>query len=146
MTLPVFLQRGSVGLAVALWQHFLVRQQMMPPLSGDDSLGVGKDDDIIGFFEETTEAATRKYQLAKGIDVNGIVGSETYSKALEDDFDGIEVEKAIVLGLNRVERTLLSSFKVVFEGSNKITFDIQGQPRTVKEALAYFRKVDGSEQ
>lgn len=52
-------------------------RQLTPPL-------LDSDDEIDGFYGEKTEAAVRKFQENKGLEVDGVVGTETY-KALDID-------------------------------------------------------------
>jgi hypothetical protein len=77
MALPV-LRRGSRGDAVLLWQNFLV--------------GKGLLDQADGIFGQDTEDATKGYQRSHGLEPDGIVGSQTYSKALAEGFDGVEFD------------------------------------------------------
>lgn len=78
MALPV-LKRGSTGEVVERWQQFLIGHGF-PDLVAD------------GKFGQATEDATKKYQLSKGLKDDGIIGSKTYAKALEDGFDGVEYD------------------------------------------------------
>lgn len=39
-----------------------------------------------GIFGPVTDRATRKYQEARGLTADGVVGSQTYAKAIEDGF------------------------------------------------------------
>jgi hypothetical protein len=77
MALPV-LKRGSKGDAVFLWQNFLV--------------GKGILDQADSIFGEDTENATKAYQRQQGIKDDGVVGSNTYGKALLEGLDAIEFE------------------------------------------------------
>jgi peptidoglycan hydrolase-like protein with peptidoglycan-binding domain len=47
-------------------------RQLIPPLLANDS-------DVDGFYGPNTETAIRQFQTDKGLDVNGIVGSQTYA-------------------------------------------------------------------
>jgi peptidoglycan hydrolase-like protein with peptidoglycan-binding domain len=78
MVLPV-IKKGSTGSGVEKWQHFLI---------GEGFTEVVADGD----FGTKTDAATKKYQTAKGLRPDGVVGSRTYAKALEDGFDGISID------------------------------------------------------
>ncbi|MBD2056974.1 M15 family metallopeptidase [Oculatella sp. FACHB-28] len=77
MALPV-LRRGSRGDAVTIWQNFLI--------------GKGLLDQADGIFGRDTEDATKEYQHSHGLELDGIVGAQTYSKALAEGFDGIEFD------------------------------------------------------
>jgi hypothetical protein len=77
MALPV-LKRGNRGDAVFLWQNFLV--------------GKGLLDQADGIFGQDTEDATKAYQRSHGIKDDGVVGGETYGKALMEGLDAIEFE------------------------------------------------------
>jgi peptidoglycan hydrolase-like protein with peptidoglycan-binding domain len=78
MVLPV-LKRGSTGAAVKHWQHFLIGQGFREVVADGD-------------FGPKTEAATQKYQAAKGLRDDGVVGRRTYAKAIEDGFDVIVID------------------------------------------------------
>ncbi len=77
MALPV-LRRGSRGDAVSAWQNFLV--------------GKGLLDQADGIFGQNTEDATKNYQTSHGLEPDGIVGPQVYSKALAEGFDGVEFD------------------------------------------------------
>lgn len=76
MSLPV-LQRGSTGQAVRLWQHFLNQQGIRLDIASQ-----ARD----GIFGPGTERGTREYQVRKGLLPTGIVDSQTYAKAMDDQF------------------------------------------------------------
>jgi len=139
------LRKGDTRLAVALWQTFLIRHHKMNPLGKDDMEGAkqeDRDDQIIGEFEDTTVEATKKYQQDKGLKVDGVLNSKTYAEAAADGFNGNELEAALLLGLNRVDRTLVSEFEIVFSRS-KVVFKMGIQELTANEALRKFRALDG---
>jgi hypothetical protein len=77
MALPV-LKRSNKGDAVFLWQNFLV--------------GKGLLDQADGIFGQDTEDATKAYQRSHGLEDDGIVGNQTYGKALLEGLDAIEFE------------------------------------------------------
>jgi hypothetical protein len=138
------LQKGDSGLSVALWQQFLIQHQCMPSLSKDDmadSSPRNKDDHIIGEFEDLTEEATRKYQSYKNLNVNGTLDTATYDAAAQEGFNGNEVESALLLGVNRVNRTLLFEFEIIFT-PGKVAFKIGNKQLTVNEALKHFKILD----
>lgn len=74
------LRRGDTGEAVEQWQQFLIGLEILQDIAD-------------GKFGEITETATKQYQASKGLEADGIVGSGTYAKALEDGFDGVVVEQ-----------------------------------------------------
>ena len=136
------LQRGDTGIAVALWQQFLIKYHKMHPLSKDDLMGsIGGDDHIIGEFEDQTVEATKKYQQEKGLTVDGILNSETYTEAAREGFNGNEVEAALLLGLNRVSRTLVSEFEIAFS-LDDVVFKTGDKRFTGNEALERFKTLD----
>ena len=67
----VTLRKGSKGFLVTTLQTFLI-------ISGCDCGIYGADGD----YGDCTAAAVKKYQTLKGIDSDGIVGSQTWSKIL----------------------------------------------------------------
>lgn len=69
------LRQGSTGEAVTRWQLFLIGQGFL-------------EDEADGRFGTVTDTATRKYQAAKGLNADGVVGAQTYAKAMQDGFDG----------------------------------------------------------
>lgn len=77
MALPV-LKRGNIGDAVFLWQNFLV--------------GKGLLEQADGIFGQDTEDATKAYQRSQGLKDDGVVGGETYGKALIEGLDAVEFE------------------------------------------------------
>ncbi|GBO56041.1 N-acetylmuramyl-L-alanine amidase, negative regulator of AmpC, AmpD [Pseudanabaena sp. lw0831] len=77
MALPV-LKRNNKGDAVFLWQNFLVGKKLL--------------DQADGIFGQGTEDATKAYQLSQGLKDDGIVGGQTYGKALLEGLDVIEFE------------------------------------------------------
>lgn len=138
------LKKGDSGLLVALWQQFLIENQFMSPLIKDDVSGnsfKNKDDYIIGSFEDITEESTKKYQLHKKLKSNGILDSETCDMAAQEGFNGDEVEAALLLGFNRVNRTLLSRVEIIFTSRN-VALKIDGRQLSANEALKYFRALD----
>lgn len=67
------LRRGLKGGQVQLWQNFLV--------------GSGIADVVVdGDFGPGTEAATKKFQLKKGLATDGVVGRSTLAAAIADGF------------------------------------------------------------
>jgi hypothetical protein len=72
MAMTVILRRGSRGQLVRQWQVFLIRKEF---------LGAGND---TGFFGPLTDAATRRYQAARGLVADGIVGPKTFAAAVAD--------------------------------------------------------------
>lgn len=139
------LQKGNSGLSVALWQQFLIQHKCMPSLGKDDMVDTSsrnKDDHIIGEFEDLTEEATRKYQIHKSLTANGILDAETYEVAAQEGFSGNEVEAALLLGFNRVNRTLLFEFEIIFT-PGEVAFKIGNKQLTVNEALKHFKNLDG---
>ncbi len=66
------LRQGDTGEAVRQWQLYL---------RGEGFLNDMAD----GIFGPVTEAATRKYQTARGLASDGVVGSKTYAQAIKDD-------------------------------------------------------------
>lgn len=139
------LRRGDSGLSVALWQQFLIQHKFMPSLSKDDMTddsSRNKDDHIIGEFENCTEEATKEYQKQKGLEINGILDAITYDMAAQEGFKGNETEAALLLGFNRVNRTLLFEFEIIF-APGKIIFKIGNKELTVNEALSHFKILDG---
>ncbi|WP_445632527.1 Peptidoglycan-binding domain 1 protein [Nostoc sp. DSM 114161] len=77
MALPV-LKRGNKGDAVFLWQNFLIGKGL---LNQADSI-----------FGQDTEDATKAYQRSQGLKDDGVVGGQTYGKALLEGLDAIEFE------------------------------------------------------
>ncbi len=77
MALPV-LRLGSRGDVVTVWQNFLVGKGLLAQADG--------------IFGQDTEDATKEYQRSHGLEPDGIVGAQTYSKALAEGFDGIEFD------------------------------------------------------
>lgn len=137
------LQKGDTGIAVALWQQFLIKHGKMRHLSEDDLLGsTGKDDHIIGEFEDQTVEATKKYQQEKGLRVDGILGSKTYTEAAKEGFDGNEVEAALLLGFNRVDRSIVGKVEIAFS-PNDVAFKIDGDQLSLHEALKRLKTLDG---
>jgi Putative peptidoglycan binding domain len=139
------LQKGNSGLSVALWQQFLIQHKFMSSLSKDDmkdDSSRNKDDHIIGEFESSTEEATKEYQKQKGLKINGVLDATTYDMAAQEGFKGNETEAALLLGFNRVNRTLLFEFEIVFS-PGKIIFKIGNKELTVNEALRHFKILDG---
>jgi hypothetical protein len=139
------LKKGDTGLSVALWQQFLFQHKMMNPLSKDDMEGDSlryKDDHVIGEFEDLTEEATRKYQSHKSLAANGILDVATYEVAAQEGFNGNELEAALLLGINRVSRTLLFELEVIFT-PGKVAFKIGNKQLTANEALKHFKILDG---
>ncbi len=67
------IRRGSSGPLVAQWQQFLTDQ-------GFDPRGVD------GRFGSGTAAATREFQRAQGLGADGVVGPNTWAKAVEQGF------------------------------------------------------------
>jgi Putative peptidoglycan binding domain len=135
------LKKGDTGLSVALWQQFLIERKIMIPLSQDDMEGDSpryKDDHIIGEFEDLTENATKKYQNANNLEENGILDSKTYAIAAKNGFKGNELEAALLLGFNRVNRTLLFEFEVIFKPRN-ICFKIGNKELGIDESLKHFK-------
>ena len=61
------IQKGSQSDDVKVWQAFLRNQ--------------GYNISVDGIFGDNTEAATKKYQQANGLTVDGIVGANTWGKA-----------------------------------------------------------------
>jgi peptidoglycan hydrolase-like protein with peptidoglycan-binding domain len=61
---PVLLRRGDCGLAVAQWQRQLNRVHRSKVA-------------VDGIFGPATECATRAFQKAHGISVDGVVGTQT---------------------------------------------------------------------
>lgn len=78
MSLPT-LQRGSIGEAVRLWQQFLDGQDI--PLDPESRA-------LDGIFGPGTERGTKEYQARKELPLTGIVDSQTYEKAVKDEFTG----------------------------------------------------------
>lgn len=74
---PPILMTGSVGNDVLNWQSFLVSKGL---------LTLGKE--AQGRFEATTEKATKDFQTANSLDVDGKVGPLTRAKAIELGWDG----------------------------------------------------------
>jgi hypothetical protein len=138
------LQKGDTGIAVALWQQFLIKHGKMRHLSEDDLLGnTGGDDHIIGEFEDQTVEATKKYQQEKGLRVDGILGSKTYAEAAKEGFNGNEVEAALLLGFNRVNRSLgVDKVEIVFS-PNDVAFKIDDSKLSLYEALERLKTLDG---
>jgi hypothetical protein len=77
MALPV-LKRGHRGDAVFLWQNFLVGKDLL--------------DQADSIFGQDTEDATKAYQRSQGLEEDGVVGGQTYGKALLEGLDAIEFE------------------------------------------------------
>lgn len=69
------IQQGSTGRDVGLWQDILKEMKFT---------SVGKTD---GVFGSKTEQATRNFQAARGLEVDGVVGRYTWSAALLTDGD-----------------------------------------------------------
>jgi peptidoglycan hydrolase-like protein with peptidoglycan-binding domain len=76
MSLPT-LKRGSIGEAVRLWQQFLNEQNI--PLDPESRA-------LDGIFGVGTERGTKEYQARRGLPLTGIVDSQTYDKAVKDEF------------------------------------------------------------
>jgi peptidoglycan hydrolase-like protein with peptidoglycan-binding domain len=76
MSFPA-LQRGSTGESVRLWQQFLNQQNI--PLDPESRA-------LDGIFGPGTERGTVKYQINKGLPPIGIVDTQTYDRAVEDQF------------------------------------------------------------
>lgn len=137
------LQKGDTGIAVALWQQFLIKHGKMRHLSEDDLLSnTDGDDHIIGEFEDQTVEATKKYQQEKGLIVDGILGSKTYAEAAKEGFNGNEVESALLLGFNRVNRSLVDKIEVAFS-PNDVAFKIDDSQFSLYEALKKLKTLDG---
>lgn len=137
------LQRGDTGIAVALWQFFLIRHRKMRPLGKDDlEDSTGGDDHIIGEFEDQTFEATKKYQKEKGLREDRVLGSKTYAEAAKEGFNGNAVEAALVLGIHRVSRTPVSEFEITFS-LNDVAFKIDGKQLSRNEALKRLKLSDG---
>ncbi len=117
------LKLGDKGLAVALWQKFLIDKGLMecPKFQFNDHIAIGS---FIGVFEDATLAATIEYQKTKALKADGVVGFDTYSQASEEGFDGIATEMAIAFALNRMNwnPTADSSFEVNFSSQKSIVF------------------------
>lgn len=67
------IKNGSNGSVVSAWQSFLQEAEY--------SVGA-----VDGDFGDKTEVATRSYQQRNGLTANGVVGNETYTKALIQGF------------------------------------------------------------
>lgn len=79
MALPV-LREGSTGDGVRQWQLFLIGEELL-------------NDVADGIFGPATRRATQKYQRAKGLTDDAVVGSKTYAKAIEDGFSVVVDEE-----------------------------------------------------
>ena len=69
------IKRGSKGEMVGLWKDILKEMKFT---------SVGASDEIFG---DKTDRATRNFQAARGLKVDGIVGADTWSSALLTDGD-----------------------------------------------------------
>jgi len=76
MTLQV-IRQGSSGEPVRQWQLFLIGEGFLREVAD-------------GIFGPVTDAATRKYQKAKGLTVDGVVGSKTYAQAINEGMAVVE--------------------------------------------------------
>ena len=76
MTLQV-IRQGSSGEAVKQWQLFLIGEGFLKEVAD-------------GIFGPVTDAATRRYQKAKGLTADGVVGSKTYAQAINEDMAVVE--------------------------------------------------------
>ncbi len=76
MTLQV-IRKGSSGDAVRQWQLFLMGEGFLKEVAD-------------GIFGPVTVAATRRYQKAKGLTADGVVGSQTYASAISEDMAVVE--------------------------------------------------------
>ncbi len=74
--LPI-LRKGSKGGPVGLWQTFLIGRRYAIVSDGD--------------FGSKTHRATQRYQRARGLKPDGVVGGRTYGAALQDGFGGVDV-------------------------------------------------------
>jgi peptidoglycan L-alanyl-D-glutamate endopeptidase CwlK len=103
------------GPDVGKWQDFLVRQKLLePPVDGE--------------FGPNTDAATRAFQNAKGITVDGIVGEKTFQAAGLSGFrtirriTGTEVTPAITAAAKRI---ISEHFRDPF--GTEVEFDADGK-------------------
>lgn len=76
LTVIATVRKGSTGQAVSNWQGLLAAHGYDLGTSGP------RKDGIDGVFGAVTDAATRAFQKAKGIGVDGIAGRVTYTAAL----------------------------------------------------------------
>ena len=68
------IKRGSQTKEVQQWQEFLV--------------GIGYELDADGIFGAKTQQATMDFQKSVGLAADGIVGKNTYSKAVDRGYAG----------------------------------------------------------
>jgi murein L,D-transpeptidase YcbB/YkuD len=139
------LKLGDKGITVALWQRFLIDKNFMDR----HTLKFGFDDrsmsDSIGVFDKNTENLTVKYQKSRGLVSDGIVGRNTYAKAVTEGFDGISMEMAIVFAFNRINHNpnADSKLEIVFSSENGTLFKgISGVPEV---HLSSDRELDANE-
>lgn len=71
------LRAGSAGPDVELWEHFLSGRGLFP--------GV-----IDGRFDAALKAAVEAFQTSKGLDADGVIGTNTWGAAMQDGMDPTE--------------------------------------------------------